>query len=202
MKTTWTAAFCSLVLILFALPAGAESTAPYAGWQMRDIKALSAQQIDDLRAGRGMGLALAAELNGFPGPRHVLELGEELGLTAQQRGAVEAAFSAMQAEAQRLGREVLQREAQIDRAFRAGAPAPAALRAELAALAAVQGELRFAHLRSHLAVKKLLTAGQVARYNALRGYGGADAASQGGGQGSHDGPRRHGGHGGTGVEVE
>lgn len=57
--------------------------APYAGLQQRSVKALSDQQIGDLRAGRGMGLALAAELNGYPGPLHVLEFAEKLGLTAQ-----------------------------------------------------------------------------------------------------------------------
>ena len=40
---------------------------PYAGMQSRPIKALSEQQVADLQAGRGMGLALAAELNGYPG---------------------------------------------------------------------------------------------------------------------------------------
>lgn len=40
----------------------------YAGLQQRAIKALSDQQKADLRAGRGMGLALPAELNGYPGP--------------------------------------------------------------------------------------------------------------------------------------
>ena len=33
---------------------------PYPGMESRSIKALSDQQIADLRAGRGMGLALAA----------------------------------------------------------------------------------------------------------------------------------------------
>lgn len=57
-------------LLLTASAAGAESSHPYAGMERRPIKALSQQQIDDLRAGRGMGLALAAELNGYPGPSH------------------------------------------------------------------------------------------------------------------------------------
>jgi hypothetical protein len=48
----------------------------------RPIKALSAEQIADLKAGQGLSLALAAELNGYPGPRHVLELGKQLGETA------------------------------------------------------------------------------------------------------------------------
>ena len=41
---------------------------PYAGLEQRAVKALSEQQIADLRAGRGMGLALPAELNGYPRP--------------------------------------------------------------------------------------------------------------------------------------
>jgi hypothetical protein len=57
---------------------------PYAGLEKRAIKALSDAQIADLRAGRGMGLALPAELNGYPGPVHVLELGDRLGLDAEQ----------------------------------------------------------------------------------------------------------------------
>ena len=49
------------------------------------MKSLSDQQLSDLRAGRGMGMALPAELNGYPGPVHVLELADALGLTPEQR---------------------------------------------------------------------------------------------------------------------
>jgi hypothetical protein len=76
----------------------AQSPRPYAGMQARAIKALSAEQIADLKAGRGLSLALAAELNGYPGPRHVLELVEQLGLTDQQRADVQRLFDDMTAE--------------------------------------------------------------------------------------------------------
>src|SRR5262245_62315440 len=78
----------SIVLLLGFAPATAQEQ-PYAGYEQRPIKALSREQIADLKAGRGMGLALAAELNGFPGPIHVLELAERLQLTVEQRSAVE-----------------------------------------------------------------------------------------------------------------
>ena len=52
---------------------------PYAGMQNRAIKALSDEQIAQLRAGKGMALALAAELNGYPGPLHALDLAEQNG---------------------------------------------------------------------------------------------------------------------------
>jgi hypothetical protein len=46
----------AIALFLIATPAVAQS--PYAGMQTRTIKALSEQQVADLKAGRGMGLAL------------------------------------------------------------------------------------------------------------------------------------------------
>src|SRR5882724_4734760 len=90
---------------------------PYAGMQTRPIKALSAQQIDDLKAGRGMGLALAAELNGFPGPLHVLELADQLELTQAQRAAMEQLFAVMKTEAVPIGERLIGEEADLDRQF-------------------------------------------------------------------------------------
>jgi hypothetical protein len=80
-----------IAVLAFTLlvPAFAWAQTPYAGMQSRQIKALSDQQIADLRAGRGMGLALAAELNGYPGPSHVLELADQLGLSPEQRSKVQ-----------------------------------------------------------------------------------------------------------------
>ena len=60
---------------------GLSAQTPYAGQQTRPIKALSDQQVADLIAGRGIGLALAAELNGYPGPSHLLELADRLDLS-------------------------------------------------------------------------------------------------------------------------
>ena len=57
----------TVVLVLIAGSALAQSHQPYAGLQSRPVKALSDQQIADLRAGRGMTMALPAELNGYPG---------------------------------------------------------------------------------------------------------------------------------------
>src|SRR4030088_2876215 len=76
---------------------------PYAGMQTRSIKALSEAQVADLGAGRGMGLALAAELNGYPGPSHVLELADKLELSADQRTRINGLFDSMKAEAVPLG---------------------------------------------------------------------------------------------------
>src|SRR6187402_2754729 len=61
------------------------AASPYAGQQSHEIKALSEQELRDLLAGAGMGMAKAAELNRHPGPMHALELAGPLALTAQQR---------------------------------------------------------------------------------------------------------------------
>src|SRR6266436_8209713 len=87
----------------FSSTALAQTAQPYSGMQSRSIKALSDQQVADLRAGRGMGLALAAELNGYPGPSHVLELADKLGLSADQRARVGQFFESMRQEALPLG---------------------------------------------------------------------------------------------------
>jgi len=184
MKTLLLAA---LVLGVGVATAAADTQAPYAGWQERGIKALSPQQIDDLRKGRGMSLALPAELNGYPGPRHALDLGDDLALSAEQRAALEALFAEMQSAAQELGAEILQRESALDMAFLHGGLGEAELQRDLAALAALQGELRFVHLRAHLAARALMSEDQVARYNALRGYGSTAMPDHGGASG-------HGGH--------
>src|SRR6516225_2704389 len=89
----------------------------YAGMQARPIKGLSDQQIADLKAGRGMGLALAAELNGYPGPAHVLELADKLDLTTDQRNKVQSLFDSMKAEAVPLGSKLIDQEAELDNQF-------------------------------------------------------------------------------------
>ena len=81
----------AIVLSFVASVAFAQS--PYVGMQTRSIKARSDQQIADLKAGRGMGLALPAELNGYPGPAHVLELSDQLGLSAERAASCANSFS-------------------------------------------------------------------------------------------------------------
>src|ERR687892_416537 len=104
-------------LVGIAPAAWPQTHQPYAGMQARPVKALSDQQIADLRAGRGMGLALAAELNGYPGPLHVLELATPLGLSDDQRAKVAEMFETMKREAVPLGEQLIAAETALDRRF-------------------------------------------------------------------------------------
>jgi Spy/CpxP family protein refolding chaperone len=160
----------SIALALTTGPAAAQSQQPYAGLEARPIKALSEQQIADLRAGRGMGLALAAELNGYPGPAHVLELAEPLGLPDEQRAKVQALFAAMKAEAVPIGEKLIAQEAELDRHFADRTMTPARLEASTAEIGSTNAALRRAHLKYHLSALELLTPAQAQRYGELRGY--------------------------------
>ena len=159
-------------LILIAVPAVAlaQSAQPYAGLEGRAVKALSEQQLADLKAGRGMGLALPAELNGYPGPSHVLEHADALHLTAEQRERTKALFEAMKAEAVPVGERLIEQETQLDRLFAERQITPASLRSATESIGATQARLREAHLKYHLAMMTVLSADQIANYQALRGY--------------------------------
>lgn len=167
----------ALALAVAAFPAAAQQ-APYAGREAREIASLSAADVAAIEAGEGWGLALSAELNGHPGPAHLLEHAEALGLTAGQRAAVETTFEAMTAEARALGAALIEAEARLDAAFERGGLDPATLDALVTEAAAARGRLRARHLAAHLEVTPLLTRGQVATYARLRGY-------EGGGHGGH-----------------
>jgi Spy/CpxP family protein refolding chaperone len=155
-----------------ALITSVNAQTPYAGMQARSIKALSDQQIADLGAGRGMGLALAAELNGYPGPSHVLELADKLDLSADQRASMQRLFDSMKAEAMPLGSKLIEQEADLDKQFADRTVTPESLRATTAAVAATQGMLRETHLKYHLSTGSILTPSQMTKYAELRGYGG------------------------------
>jgi hypothetical protein len=144
---------------------------PYAGLEKRAVKALSDEQIADLRAGRGMGLALPAELNGYPGPVHVLELGDRIGLNPEQRARVADLHAAMRAETIPLGERLIAQETDLDRLFAEKRITPASLQASTQAIGSTQAALRAAHLRYHLSTLEVLTPHQVHLYAELRGYG-------------------------------
>lgn len=159
-----------VLALLFVPGALAAQESPYAGLEGRKIKALSEQQVKSYLAGEGMGFALAAELNGYPGPRHVLELADSLVLSEAQRRRTNEVFETMQATAQRLGVEIVASEAELDSLFLVRAITAESLQTALDRLGKLQGELRFAHLRAHLHMAEILTAEQMRRYSQLRGY--------------------------------
>lgn len=166
------------IMAALAAPGAAQEprhgTAPppsaYAGEKARAIKSLSPDDIDELRRGGGWGLAKAAELNGVPGPAHLLELKDAIPLEPSQVARLEAIFEEMQTAAIAEGERLIAAEAALEGAFRDGTLTEETLRDLLAAIAASRSALRYIHLRAHLETPELLSETQIARYDALRGY--------------------------------
>jgi hypothetical protein len=151
-----------------AAPAAAQHDHAAAG-AASDIAALTAEQLHGLMTGEGMGMALAAELNRYPGPKHVLELADSLGITTQQRQEVERIRQAMLDRALALGPEIVALERELDGHFEAGHATDDVVAALTERIGALNGRLRAAHLTAHIATKALLTAEQVRAYDRLRG---------------------------------
>lgn len=158
----------------------AAGASPYTDLTDREVKALSAEEIQGLLEGEGMGFALAAELNGHPGPRHVLDLADELELSADQLAATQAVFEEMSGAARSLGKELVEAERDLDRRFAEGTPTDAEVTELTGRIGILQGELRGVHLRAHLAMDTILSMHQRHMYARLRGY---DTASRNSGAG-------------------
>lgn len=152
-------------------------TSPYAGEQQRSIKALDARDVAALRQGQGMGFAKAAELNGYPGPMHTLELAEPLQLKPEQRAATRQLMDDHKARARDLGEAIVQAEAVLDRLFAERQATPERVRDATQRIALLQAQLRAEHLNTHLAQTALLSPEQTQRYAELRGYTGATPAA-------------------------
>jgi Spy/CpxP family protein refolding chaperone len=150
--------------------AGHGAASPYAGFQKREIKALSEAEHADLAAGRGMAMAVPAEMNGYPGPMHALELADRLGLSQEQRGELQQQMRNMREAAIEAGAKVVAAERRLDRLFVGGTANEETLAAAASLAGEARTQLRLVHLRTHLATRKTLTADQRAHYARLRGY--------------------------------
>lgn len=168
-----TAVIAALVAayVLLRRPSAPPPASPYVAQLESAVRGLSEQEVRDLLAGAGAGYARTAELNGYPGPRHVLEMRAALDLTPDQVRRTDATFAAMQAEAKRLGAEIVERERALAARFAGHAVGTQDLATAVDSLARLYGRLRTTHLAAHLATTALLTDAQMARYNTLRGYG-------------------------------
>ena len=184
MRTTKTRTFCNALLTLSILfgtgPAPANQTAmPYAGQEQRAVKALSEDEIKSFLGGSGTGHARAAELNSYPGPMHVIELAERLGLSEAQLAAMRELMHAHKAEARQLGAEVVRLERELDALFASRSATTAAVEAKAREAGIALARYRASHLTTHIAATRLLEPAQVERYSELRGHRGGTAHEAG-----------------------
>ncbi|MEZ5584009.1 MAG: hypothetical protein R3F37_15845 [Candidatus Competibacteraceae bacterium] len=146
------------------------TSSPYVGEDSRKIKSLSDEDIDGLLTGKGMGFAKAAELNHYPGPRHVLDLANELQLSNHQISATNEIFEKMRQDAIRLGKDLIGHENKLDELFSSQKVSEESLEDVLLKIGEAQARLRGVHLSAHLEMKQLLSQHQIMMYDQLRGY--------------------------------
>jgi len=148
-------------------------TSPYAGQELRDIKSLSDDDIQSLQNGTGEafgGMAKLAELNGYPGPRHALDMSSELQLTDLQKMEIERIYQNMSNNAKSIGAVIIDIEQDMDGAFANKTITQENLKLMLDKSADLYAQLRFVHLSAHLDTIQMLTIEQVQMYNTMRGY--------------------------------
>ncbi|MEK1925201.1 MAG: hypothetical protein AAAB11_07105 [Rhizobium giardinii] len=143
---------------------------PYRGEEARPIKSLSEADVAELRRGGGWGLAKTAELNGMPGPSHVLKMGKELSLATEQEERVRKVFDDMRREAAAEGMRYVSLEEGLEERFRHRHVTATELLTLLATIEESRARLRFVHLSAHLMLLDILTQPQIETYNRLRGY--------------------------------
>ena len=167
-----------LVLWLIATFAFSEADhshkSKYIGEERREIKSLSATDIEELQNGKGWGLAKAAELNGVPGPVHLLEMKEEINLSTEQIQAIEDLYMKMKQEAVPLGLELIKLERELNNHFANRTITNELLRKILQKIAQIHRQLRYVHLSTHLKTPDILKSEQITLYNKLRGYSSDD----------------------------
>ena len=117
-----------------------------------------------------MGFALPAELNGYPGPRHVLDMADDLELTDEQEANIQALYDEMLPQAIELGEQILAQEESLELTFREETVTETVLEEALTEVGRLESDLRYVHLSTHLATIEILTEHQVQQYNILRGY--------------------------------
>jgi hypothetical protein len=143
---------------------------PYAGTETAEGTTLTPLEIAQLREGEGMRLALPAELNQYPGPKHVLELADSLGLTPTQKHRIEDMRESMRVAAIGKGNEIIVVERHLAEVFRSGTATRDDVERITGHLGSLRGQLQAIHLGAHLEARLQLTDDQVAQYDRLRGY--------------------------------
>ena len=155
--------------------ASSSQVSPYSGQEIRDIKSLSDNDVQSLQNGTGEafgGIAKLAELNGYPGPRHVLDIAQELQLTDRQRMEIELIYQNMSNNAKSIGSAIIGIEQDMDEVFANKSITEENLITLLDKSANLYGQLRFVHLSAHLDTAQIMTTEQIQMYNEMRGYDG------------------------------
>jgi Spy/CpxP family protein refolding chaperone len=163
----------SILLMSYGISATSSQTQnknPYINQLSSSVRGLSQQEVDNLLNGRGAGYARMAELNSYPGPRHVLDLKEQLKLKPVQVKHIQEVFNKMETEAKIIGKQIVEKEQSLSKLFATRKIDQSEVQARTFEIASLDARLRQVHLNSHLEIMPLLATEQISSYNKLRGY--------------------------------
>lgn len=162
--------FGLIFILTFSVVAIANTDSVYSGLEKNEIKSLSKNEISGYLNGKGMGFAKVAELNHYPGPRHVLDLSHDLQLSEQQIEDTRHIYQDMKSKAKEYGALLIEKEREIEGLFLTEKTDSMRLQKLTRESAEITAQIRLAHLEAHVLQKKLLTEGQIKKYDEIRGY--------------------------------
>lgn len=127
------------------------------------LSGVSEQEKEMLLKGGGLGAGMIAMMNGYPGPKHVLEMGDELELTAAQRESIGTIYGKVKAESVKLGTELVEKDEALAALFTSGSVSTKDVEKRSREIGELQGRLRAAHLNAHVQTHAELTPAQLAK---------------------------------------
>ena len=191
MKRAATVAALAVVLVIAGSGAadaqhGAAHAGAEAGPHHMLVQTYEKAFEQNIAAGRGFGMAFAADQNGYPGPLHVLELKDRLKLTAGQEAKIQTMLAAMFAESKPKSSRLLESEAKLRHLFAAGRADEVAVTAAVAEVEKARSEVRLVHLLFHLKTREVITDEQRRLYHDARwGEHGSMRLRESNGPGTH-----------------
>ena len=123
---------------------------------------------DVLLNGEGAGQGMFAEQNGYPGPKHVLDMQKDLQLTDEQKKSVQNIFDEMKSRAKELGQAIVKIEVELNSAFADRLITEKSVRDDSEEIGRIRGKLRSVHLIAHMKTQKVLNETQLATYKKMR----------------------------------
>ena len=121
---------------------------------------VSAQEKEALLKGAGLGAGMIAMMNGYPGPKHVLEMGDELELTAAQRESIGTIYGKVKAESVKYGTELVEKDEELAALFASGSVSTDKVEKLSRDIGELQGRVRAEHLNAHVETFDALTPAQ------------------------------------------
>ena len=167
----WLIGTCLIAIVSMPIKAQhVHESSSYAHSRGAEVVSLTDEEVRALRHGEGMGLARAAELNHFPGPRHLLDLASDLDLSDVQVRRIQTIHDRMKSQAVAKGEDIIIAEKHLADLFASGNPSARKMTQVTEHLGNMRGQLQAIHLLAHIEAARELSADQIREYDRLRGY--------------------------------